>query len=160
MNSTKSKTKKIKSSKPILNTKSDSSSSLDESAGSDGPLHNERIKDIKIIEPKVDTKSPKPGDKNKMKEAELRKSIKDKLHTGSKEYVQTKHLSDTRPVRDGESVPETPPNELHDESSSTESKRRSHTSSRKSNANMDDAARNPFSIQVTVDGLAVMLFVL
>ena len=33
-----------------------------------------------------------------MKEAELRKSIKDKLHTGGKEYVQTKHLSDTRPV--------------------------------------------------------------
>ena len=76
----------------------DSSSSLDESAGSDGPLHNERIKDIKIIEPNVEPKSPKPGDKNKMKEAELRKSIKDKLHTGSKEYVQTKHLSDTRPV--------------------------------------------------------------
>ena len=76
----------------------DSSSSLDESAGSDGPLHNERIKDIKIIEPKVESKSPKPGDKNKMKEAELRKSIKEKLHTGSKEYVQTKHPSDTRPV--------------------------------------------------------------
>ena len=76
----------------------DSSSSLDESAGSDGPLHNERIKDIKIIKPNVEPKSPTPGDKNKMKEAELRKSIKDKLHTGSKEYMQTKHLSDTRPV--------------------------------------------------------------
>ena len=130
MNATKSKTKKVKSSKAISNTKSgkwknkgldilltvllqaiiyakycliitllaDSSSSLDESAGSDGPLNNERIKDIKIIEPKVEPKSPKPGDKNKMKEAELRKSIKDKLHTGGKEYVQTKHLSDTRPV--------------------------------------------------------------
>ena len=81
-----------------MNLLADSSSSLDESAGSDGPLHNERIKDIKIIEPKVESKSPKPGDKNKMKEAELRKSIKEKLHTGSKEYVQTKHPSDTRPV--------------------------------------------------------------
>ena len=82
----------------IITLLADSSSSLDESAGSDGPLNNERIKDIKIIEPKVEPKSPKPGDKNKMKEAELRKSIKDKLHTGGKEYVQTKHLSDTRPV--------------------------------------------------------------
>ena len=71
----------------------DSSSSLDDSFGSDGQLH-ERVKDIQIL-PK--TSSPKSSDTLKMKEVELRKSITEKLVSGKTKHATQTITGDTRP---------------------------------------------------------------
>ena len=71
----------------------DSSSSLDDSFGSDGQLH-ERVKDIQIV-PR--TSSPKSSDSLKMKEVELRKSITEKLASGKSKHATQTIPGDTRP---------------------------------------------------------------
>ena len=71
----------------------DSSSSLDDSFGSDGQLH-ERVKDIQIL-PK--TSSPKASDTLKMKEVQLRKSITEKLVSGKTKHATQTITGDTRP---------------------------------------------------------------
>ena len=171
----------------------DNGCSLDESFGSDGQIH-ERIKDINIISKEDDTKV---GHRTKMKEADLRQSIRDKLCSVRKDDDPTSRHTDSRPgviisyfhefstllsrilnyayyfsfdklistlswfskKGDGESVPETPPNEEFDDSSSTESKKghsiqstnesRNHSPSTENhNVQLEGQVKNPFSIQV------------
>ena len=71
----------------------DSSCSLDESFGSDGQIR-ERVKDINIVSKEHNTKV---GHGSKMKEIELRQSIKEKLCATRKDENPSTRNTDSRP---------------------------------------------------------------
>ena len=78
----------------ILYLLTDSSSSLDDSFSSDGQLHD-RVKDIQIIPKSPSTKTSQKT--SKMNEAELRKSIKEKLTSGRSKDDSEAIPGDNRP---------------------------------------------------------------